>query len=227
MKVDLSELLRFFDEVPEGSQGDATAVAQILGEDLGIALTLRALAERFGDSCIVARKCTTGKRKGPRLDAWLRATIDGHPTLLQTEIKMWSAHAIGGQKLPINAPALDVIQFSKERWRLRWNGQRFRLDALQKVLRPMRPPTEEKVEPLACMWEPILATHIDKIEPLFSVPVHTERFNRVWVFSMSNYIRVLERKIVTLDLPRAQRRLEWLSSFVSPHGEESLDKRDA
>jgi len=68
----------------------------------------------------VRRPCTTGKRKGPRLDCWLRVQGDaelGAPdVLLQVEVKMWSAHAIGGRSLSLSATPEEIARYKKERW---------------------------------------------------------------------------------------------------------------
>ena len=71
------------------------------------------------------------------MDRWVAAEIRGRRTLFQVEIKNWSAHAIGGKKLPINASREELRAHKKERWNNLWDGRRFRSKKAQKVRHPM------------------------------------------------------------------------------------------
>ena len=69
----------------------------MLGEDLSAA-SLQHCLESNGASYVNVRPETvgTGRQKGPRLDRWIEADLaDGRRVLFQTEIKSWSAWAIG------------------------------------------------------------------------------------------------------------------------------------
>ena len=213
LTISVRELVRFFDEKPKGTHGHATAVVGVLGEDLSSALLVRCLAERYGDARLVSRKCTTGKQRGPRLDCWVGATVGAAWTLFQVEIKSWSAHAIGGKILAVDAGPDDLRAHRIERWRHQWNGETFRNKAVRKVLHPMKQPEQGHVKPLACFWD---AMHPDgHPDPLFVVPVTSGTFDEVWVFSVSSYLRGLSAETLELEMRAAAARLGWLARLVA------------
>ena len=81
----------------------------------------------------------------------------------------------------------------------------------------MKPPAPDcTVEPLACYWD---AMHPDGAgEPLFSVPVPDSHFTRVWVFSMSAYLRELLASGVAhieIEMPDTAARIDWLDRLMS------------
>ncbi len=103
----VKELLHFFDEKPDWSRGQATSVVGVIGEDLNTACFQSYLESTGGSAKVLTDtksskplSVTTGKQKGPRLDRWMDVNWpDGSSTVFQTEIKNWSAHAIGGKVL--------------------------------------------------------------------------------------------------------------------------------
>lgn len=206
--VNVRELLRFFDEKPPDSAGHATALVSVLGEDLGTALLVHYLRRQHGPAEVMPDKCNTGHSKGPRLDRWVRASIDGRLLLFQVEIKNWSAHAIGGQSLALDAQPEVVRAHKVERWSREWDGQTFRKSKVGKVLEPMAKPLDLPVEPLVCFWD---AMHPDGLdEPMFAVPLPGPSFQLARIFSMSAYLRLLGVETIDLELPGTERRLEWL-----------------
>lgn len=213
LRISVPALVSFFDEKPEGSRGHATSIVGILGEDLSSALLIRCLTERYSYARLISRKCTTGKQRGPRLDCWIGATIDGAWTLFQVEIKSWSAHAIGGRTLRTDAGPEELHAHRMERWKHQWTGETFRNKAVRKVLQPMKKPEQGGVKPLACFWD---AMHPEGLsDALFVVPVKSETFHEVWVFSVSSYLRALSTDTVELDMSEAAARLGWLDRLVS------------
>jgi hypothetical protein len=99
LRLDVRAVLQFFDEAPNESLGHATAIVAVAGEELGLALLVHYLRSIGRPTALVSDKCTPGTRSGSRLDGWVRAG----DTLYQVEVKNWSAHAIGGRRLPIDA----------------------------------------------------------------------------------------------------------------------------
>jgi hypothetical protein len=135
----------------------------------------------------------------------------------QTEIKNWSAHAIGGRVLRIDILADALAAHKKERWSKEWDGSTFRKNAAKKVLVPMKPPEQNcKVEPLICYWD---AMHPDgETASMFSVALEKEHFSRVWVFSMSAYLRELLSlgiNKIEIEMPDTVKRVQWLHSLFS------------
>jgi hypothetical protein len=88
-----------------------------------------------------------------------------------------------------------------------------------KVLTKMSIPVDYRQyehKALLCFWEPM---HPEgKPIPLFEVPVISEAFNTLSVFSMSNYVSILlGQKIATLevDMKEADARVDWLQKLYS------------
>ena len=107
--VDPQELLCFFDGKPKWSEKQATSIVGVVGEDLNAACFQHYLESKGAGANVLNCPVTTGKRKGPRLDRWIDVTRrDGSRTVFQTEIKNWSAHAIGGKPLLVSASGLEV-----------------------------------------------------------------------------------------------------------------------
>jgi hypothetical protein len=216
MNVDIAATLHFFDETPRESMGHATAIVAVAGEDLGVGLLAHYLKQQGASVEILSGPCSQGTKKGKRLDRWVRVDQNSTTTYYQVEIKNWSAHAIGGRVLKIDASIEEVAEHKKERWSKEWDGTRFRKDMIGKVLLPMKPPVPEcRVEPLACFWD---AMHPEGgSEPFFSVSVPDSHFDRVWVFSMSGYLRGLlaeGQTHVRLNMPETTIRMEWLNRLL-------------
>jgi hypothetical protein len=206
------ELLRFYDNPSASERGiHAAAVNAVAGEEFGLALVLDFLNASGVDASIIPGPCTTGSRKGHRLDGWVR-TPD---VLYQVEIKNWSAHSFGGTNLAINADPEELARYRTKLWGEYWSGSTFTDTAAQKVLEPMRPPASRpQVEPLIAFWPSMhpegLAT------PLFQVPLIGGHFNRVSVFSMSSYLRGMDREHLELPLPKTMARLAILARMFEP-----------
>lgn len=184
MEIDIAAVLRFFDEKPKESRGHATAIVAFAGEDPGLGLLSHYWKHQGASVYVVPGPCGPGTKKGKRLDKWVRVSNDGTNTYYQVEIKNWSAHAIGGRTLKVDASAREVARHKRERRSKEWDGATFKKDTITKVLLPMKRPVPDcSPEPLACFWD---AMHPEgDEEPFLSVPVPDSHFHRVWVFSMS------------------------------------------
>ena len=97
--VDITELLRFYDELPEARR-HASAVKGIAGEELSIALLLHYFAREGIKAEKVDGVPSTGRARGPRLDAWIHVWGSLRGTLYQVEVKSWSAHSLQGKAIP-------------------------------------------------------------------------------------------------------------------------------
>ena len=112
--VDVTETLRFFDEIPEWAVKQATAIVGLIGEDLNTACLQHYLESQGAAVTVYPDSVTTGKSKGPRLDRWIGVDgAFGENVLFQTEIKNWSAHAISGRKLRIDAPSHEIREYKR------------------------------------------------------------------------------------------------------------------
>ena len=225
LRINIRETLLFFDEAPADSRKHATAMVAVFGEDLGASLLCRHMEER-GDSARVIThggtplQPTNGTGSGDRLDRWLLVENAGGRTLYQVEVKNWSAHAIGGRVLPIQADQRLLREYRLERWQREWDADRdtFRHPAVAKVFARMKPPKHmdaEEVQPLVCYWWSIHPSGAD--QPLFWHPLRREvnGFTGAWVFSMSSYLRSLKTPEIVLEMPSASHRIRWPCRMIA------------
>lgn len=214
LRINVKRLLEFFDEKPMDSQGHATSIVAIAGEDLGVGLLKHYLeCTRNAKVTILPGPVGTGKLKGPRLDRWVDVVWpDGSGRLFQTEIKNWSAHAIGGRPLKVNASQDDVATFGIEQWQ----GHARRIHTfkpISKVLTLMKKPQgadpSHPLEPLLIYWWVIHPK--GPSESFFPHDLETSTgFSRLWLFSMSSYLRGLNEDAIELEMPHTAKRMSWL-----------------
>jgi len=154
-------------------------------------------------------------------------------TLYQVEIKNWSATAIGGRELQLDADPAILRAYKQERWLKHWDSERgsFRHKYVEKVLsrmkiptradddsgqlRPILPPIQpHEVEPMLCFWWAVHPDGDDESLFSYSLPTgHTSGFSSLTVFSMSSYLRSLPDDEVVLEMPVASRRIDWLNKL--------------
>lgn len=215
LRVDLLALLRFMNEVPEDASGHHSALTGFLGEPLAVALILHYLNGQGGRAKCVSMKVTTGKQKGPRLDAWIS---DGEGTLYQAEVKMWAGNAIGGLRLPAGADAQLALKGGNKQWSRIWDDQQQTFKdpkTVGKVLVPMQRPRgfeAAKVEALACFWWMVQPP--GGSGPWFTVSTSNSNFPHVHIFSLSAYLHALADDVLTLPMPLVSSRLALLRRLL-------------
>ncbi|MBX7235005.1 MAG: hypothetical protein K1X65_11505 [Caldilineales bacterium] len=206
LPIDRVAVLSFYDDPgPDENGTHATAINAVVGEEMGLALLIHCLHRRGVEAQILNAPCTTGQRRGHRLDGWVITP----GVLYQVEVKNWSAHSLGGRRFPIGASETDSRRHRRMVWSEYWNGSTFTDSPAAKVIEPMRSPLKGiPVEPLIVFW---VSLHPEgKPEPLFQVPLLDKAFDRVHIFSMSSYLRSLDDDTVDLPLPKATARLAIL-----------------
>ena len=239
--IDVRETLAFFDEVGAGSRGHVSSVVAVLGEDLGAALLQRCLLETRGVSTRVLMRDgrpltpTTGERKGRRLDRWLLGTgADGGRTLFQVEIKNWSATAIGHGALALDADDDARSAFGARSWARYWSEAEgaFAGEHIGKVLHKMSLPPHDvgsdgrrvkftpplspsEVVPVVCFWSAVRCSEGMDALAEFRLPAAVGDFDRLLVFSMSNYLRGVGEGTLELEMPSAARRIGWLNRLCA------------
>ena len=246
VRLNVRETLVFFDEKPDWSKQQATAIVGVIGEDLAAA-ALRHCLEANGASNITVRiePVTTGMRRGPQLDRWIEADLRGGcRVLFQTEIKNWSAHAIGGKTLGVDASPEEVGAYKEDRWGTQWDAERRTLKwpYVAKVLVPMKVPFDDggrDILPLLIFWTAMgpgdQQDATDRVEGghLFSISGPTVTFGfavpptwpelpgfrELWVFSVSSYLRSINQAAIELEMPQAAARLRSLDRLVQLSGE--------
>lgn len=219
LNLNLKALLDFYDDrVPE-SVGHASAINAVLGEDLAIGLVTDYFRRRGAEARLVSRTCTQGTQKGVRLDAWLEITSTEGVFHYQTEIKNWSAHAIGGRVAPKDQSETEMQAYRINRWLNQFDPKLRTLKQAkaQKVLTPMKP--EESgwvVRPLIIFWDSMHPA--GENIPLFDVEISNSDFDRLWVFSMSSGVRrLLDDGVedISLQMRDSAIRLDWLNRMLN------------
>ena len=241
IRVDVQQVLSFFDEKPPCSRGHATAIVSVLGEDLAAASFRHCLlANGATEVNIRCDTVGTGKQRGPRLDRWIEADLEGgRRVLFQAEIKSWSAHAIGGRPLAIDADRQEITDYKDWYWKQHWHSRRRTLNHpnVAKVLVRMKPPFDcdnrERL-PLIMFWAPVgprrsqykqnqsAGGHLFSIsKPTCNFPFdppaswpEKRGFDELWVFSVSSYLRSLRTATVSLPMPDAAARLGLLDRMT-------------
>lgn len=215
VSVPIRLLLHFFDGAPINSQRHATAVTAVAGEELGIGLLLDYFRNRGFSADGLNMICTPGTRSGKRLDKWVRVGRKQRTIYYQVEVKNWSAHAIGGRRLPIDVSDTELKAHKIERWSREWGQAGFLKEAVRKVLEPMRPPVEKaQIEPLVCFWDAMHPRGAP--EAFFRVRAPSGMFPYVSIFSMSSYLRQLYndgRTRIRIEAPATIARLNWLTKL--------------
>ena len=221
-------LLEFLDMKSDYSRGHATGVVSVVGEDLNAACFQRYVESKGVKVEVLPNPVTTGKQRGPRLDRWIKADWpDGSKILYQTEIKNWSAHAIGGKNLPISANRQETADYKQDRWERHWNSNSSTLkgNSCAKVLVPMKRPDglgARTVQPLLIFWEALGPKGVD--DHLFPVTARRPHYpdfpkfpepTELWVFSVSGYLRSLTDDTIDLSMPNAARRLRALTDMFA------------
>lgn len=228
MKLDIKELLDFFDDKKDSKKGDANALMAIMGEDLNASVYKHYRSnevEILHDDSVLA-----GGKGGKWLDRWV---VDKeNRKILQCEIKNWGATALGGKKLSSDANDENIKKVAEHHWKRELNNNfsetKEHPNGVTKVLFPMRKPKEYekyKVEPLLIYWMPISAD-LNGLNPLSKLPVNhlhsviKTDFRELTVFSVSLYLRQLYKngkgdKTIDLDMPHFEHRMGILARLTN------------
>jgi hypothetical protein len=216
MQLNVKELLDFFDYKNDDVRHDISSVIGVVGEDLGAAL-FKHYCEAFGKKVNISPfPVVSGKMKGPRLDRWIYIEQPKDKYIAyQTEIKNWSAYAIGARKVGTDTEAIPAIGLLNWRDRCK-NLEHSDKNGENKVFYPMKKPNDfpdnAVLEPLIIYWC-VLSKDGKNINPFFSINMPIKGFKKLNVFSMSNYLRCIEKKEIILEMPSAEKRIKLLSKY--------------
>lgn len=216
-RLNLRELLNFYDYKVASSTGHATAVNAVLGEDLAVALLEHYFRSQGHEVRVLDVTPTQGTQKGYRLDKWIVVVTASDSTIYQVEIKNWSAHSIGGREVKLDSDEDYMSDFRRRRWNHQFDQANIPTQKeTRKVLTRMRAPSgysDFTQKSMLCFWEPI---HPEgKSIPFFSVVLNGEAFDELGVFSMSNYVSLLrqETEYLEVEMKDADARIEWLQKL--------------
>ena len=222
-KLNLRELVNFYDYGIASSKKHATAVNAMMGEELGVSMMLQYFKNKGEQIEALPGSCNQSTQKGHRLDKWFVRKKPDRVLLYQVEIKNWSVHSIGGTRaakewceLPLSS--VEWTQYRKKVWGRRFNPEVVLRDPeARKVLTPMKPPAgfeKAVIEPVICFWEGMHPEGEGNV--FFDVPLKGEKFDKLFVFSMSNFVHQLIAEgtdFLDVTMPDAVARKEWIEKL--------------
>lgn len=219
-KLNLRELLNFFDCKVSESIGHASAINGVIGEDLGVALLLKYFSDQKLSAIALDEPCTQKTKKGKRLDKWIVVTEADLKIIYQVEIKNWNAHSLNSETVLDHSDEKYMREYRLRRWTKQFDTE-LKIPSqteCQKVLLPMQVPTifrEYEHRTLLCFWD---ALHVEgKSDAIFEVSVNSDHFKNLTVFSMSNYVSELLKQsdVLEVELADAEARINWLNRLYS------------
>ena len=219
-KLNLRELLNFFDCKASSSIGHASAINGVIGEDLGVALLLKYFSDQKLSAIALDEPCTQKTKKGKRLDKWIAVSHKSKKIIYQVEIKNWNAHSLNSEIVLDHADENYMREYRLRRWKKRVDSDsRIPLQTeCQKVLLPMKVPNtyrDYEHRTLLCFWEAL--NDEGKSAAMFEVSVNSDHFENLTVFSMSNYVSELLKQsdVLEVEVADAEARINWLNKLYS------------
>lgn len=221
MKINIKELIDFFDDKKNSNKGDPNALIAMFGEELNASVFNHFMDNKLE---ILEESVLPGTNKGNRLDRWI--VNKDNKILFQCEIKNWAATAIGGKQLKLSCNDGELKETIKHYCEHELKNS-FRLkkqpNGVTKVLLKMKSPKEYEnytIKPLVIYWMPV---SFDKTKPLskislreFNFPFKTE-FDELTIFSVSLYLRDLYKngtKNIDLEMPILEHRIKLLETLI-------------
>jgi hypothetical protein len=219
-KLNLRELLNFFDCKVSESIGHASAINGVIGENLGVALLHKYFADQKLNPKVLDEPCTQKTKKGKRLDKWIIIEDKNSKIIYQVEIKNWNSHSLNSETVRNHADENYMREYRLRRWNKQFDSElKIPLQTpCQKVLLPMEVPTTQsdcEHRALLCFWD---ALHVEgKSDAMFEVSVNSDHFENLTVFSMSNYVSELLKRseVLEVELADAEARINWLNKLYS------------
>lgn len=235
VRVNLSNLIKVFDERNDLYKGHTTSIAGVIGEDINAAIFADYLIRRKIKNVEILLDPVNmgyGGGQGPRLDRWIKA---GN-ILYQSEIKSWCSFQIGRYRLLLEDDAQKIKNLANRKW-AREKDEHYKgikeFGKVSKVLAKMEIPDDlmkkyKTVKPLVIHWMPISSNK--RATPFFSCLVKNlgmnkqfakqiqKDFNKVYYFSCSLYIRELihmDKKELTLSLPNVCTRMSVIKKLIN------------
>lgn len=227
MKINIKELLEYFDIKETTDYGDTTATISVVGEDL--------CASIFKHYCELKRGSRVSivdsnqhipvqmKKIGRRLDRWILEKRKTKNVLYQTEIKNWCSRAIGGVNVPPDANQEMLDELAEINW-LHHLSEITSKDGngVNKVFVEMV--NDKKLgfvnsyvkEPLLIFWDARKPKKERDYFFKYHLPKKYFDYDYSWVFSCSLYLRHLYnegRLEILIDMPNVARRLKQLNQI--------------
>jgi len=226
MKLNIKELLDFFDDKKDSQKGDANALMAMLGEDLNASVYKYFRKNKVET---LEEPVSQGLREGERLDRWI---LDKkNKELFQCEIKNWAATAIGGKQLKSDASNEEIKEVTEYYWdrelKNNFSKKLKHPNRVTKVLLKMKAPIRyeniSNIKPLLIYWMPI-SSDKKRLSPQSTLSIHplhlpiNTNFLELYIFSVSLYLRQLYKrgkgqKVIDLDIPHFEHRIKILTKL--------------
>lgn len=224
MKINIDNLLGLFDGDIYSEKGDISSIIGLLGEDLNSAVFKKYLEDKGKDIKILDLPVTQGFKKSKWLDRWIVNNTD--KIIYQCEIKNWASTAIGGKKLSNKASFEEICSVSEynrmRQMKTSFDPELDHPNGVSKVLDKMKVPedySKYKLRPLIIYWHPISFNLEDLSNPYSVLDIDgVGDFSSLESFSVSLYLRTLNKDIIDIKLKNLDRRLQLLGNII----EESL-----
>lgn len=215
MKINRKSLLEFYDtrQKCNGAGTHVSAITGFLGEDIVLGLLLNYFNSIGTNAEILSYTCSSGKKKGPRLDGWVIQKSCNDENLYQIEIKNWAASSIGGKEVGKSKRIKTVFDLAQYNYNFYFNTS-FNQKKIFKVLNEMKKPEKYKnltPIPLVALWSPIGVS--EELPPFFNTKVDGYE-SSFYVFSSSLYLNTLNDDYVDLHMPRTEQRLSLMSRLI-------------
>jgi hypothetical protein len=234
IKINIDAIINFYDSKDSTNSKHASSISGVIGEDLGAGLI-----KHYFENCLKVNECKiiddTPKTKGNWLDRWI--IVEDTKTIYQTEIKNWSSHSLGGK----NITNENLCEQSKNYFPVqKENLEKTEPNNVNKVLLKMNLTdkvipnhSEYKHKAMICYWFPIsdnstnICNECNDLPPfIFNVTAMdtnkqdmdtNKQFNELTFFSMSLYLRCLQKKgmkDVEIYAPNIVERWTRLNNFL-------------
>ncbi len=227
MKINIKELLEYFDLKESTNYGDTTAAISVVGEDLCAAIFKHYCEQERGSKVDIIDPNehipVQMKKIGRRLDRWiLEKRVEGN-ILYQTEIKNWCSRAIGGVNVPLDSNGGMLGELSEINWLHHISDMESKIgNGVNKVFVDMVSGKNLKLidmyskEPLLIFWDSRKPKKEKTFFFKYNVPEKYFYYNYCWVFSCSLYLRHLYKGgsfEIIVDMANAERRLKQLNQI--------------
>lgn len=221
MKINISEIIRFYDEKSCIDSHHVSAITGLVGEDIAAGLIKYYFEQNKSVVNILEKSPSeekeTEKKKAKKLDRWIKVLFNNKTTFYQTEIKSWCSHSYSGKKVDTNS----IIKYSHDRFAEQWDytNQTLKHEYVSKVLKKMKSPDGFKngdcIAPLVCFWFPILPNTKNDPVAFYSENCKSSNFKTVYFFSLSIYLRELSKTQteIEIDVPNIEKRLNQINKM--------------
>lgn len=235
MKINIKELLEYFDIKEATDFGDTTAAISVVGEDLNAAIFKHYCELERGSKVSIVNPNlhipVQMKKIGKRLDRWIMEKRETENIFYQTEIKSWCSRAIGGVSVPLDANSEMLDRLAEYNWLHHVPAfQSSEGNGLNKVLvkmlndtrvvndKRLELPNSYRKEPLLILWNVAKPKEEKDFFFRFTFPEKYFDYDYCWIFSCSLYLRHLYKNNVfeiSLEMPNVERRLKQLNQIFN------------